>query len=364
MAATSRCSASVGAATDRPFRVYAEVEHWNAATEVVGAIERRAPTGTILWQYVPHMYGRGGVNPGLPRVWREWRRRGRRQVALVHEMAAPFSWWPHRTLYALAHRWMWRALRENVDAMGVSTGRWLERLSASETKPATGSDHSSPSSSTLPPRSKAASPRLFLAPSPANLAVVPVTPDHRVRWCARQGPTGATRRLGFFGAPGSGKQFDWALAAWRRVRRDDARTALVVVGDPPTVELTAEERPWFRALGYLPDAEASESLQTLDLLLLPFSDGVSERRSSFMAGLAHGVSVATTFGVATSAALRGAGICLGHAVEAGGAEGYAAAVAKWVRTGAAGPALGERGRAFYRDSWDWPRLAERILPFL
>jgi len=50
------------------------------------------------------------------------------------------------------------------------------------------------------------------------------------------------------------------------------------------------------ATGGLPPADASRHLQACDVLVQPYPDGVSGRRSSAMAGLGHGVAVATNRG--------------------------------------------------------------------
>lgn len=51
--------------------------------------------------------------------------------------------------------------------------------------------------------------------------------------------------------------------------------------------------------GALPPAELSLHLQLCDVLLQPYEFGVSTRRGTIMAGLAHGRAIATTFGIVT-----------------------------------------------------------------
>jgi glycosyltransferase involved in cell wall biosynthesis len=53
------------------------------------------------------------------------------------------------------------------------------------------------------------------------------------------------------------------------------------------------------ASGSLEARALSLHLQACDLLLQPYPDGVSCRRTSFMAGLAHGRAIVTTSGAAT-----------------------------------------------------------------
>jgi glycosyltransferase involved in cell wall biosynthesis len=306
------------------------VDRWHNRAAVLSAIERHAPAGALLWQYVPHMYGRGGVNLGIPRVLRNLRRCGRRQVVLVHEIAAPLSVWPHRCAYALAQRLMWRGVWKHADALGISTGGWLEKLQ----------------------KIHPGDPRLFLAPSPSNLDVQPVESGHAERWRARHGLQSARYVLGYFGSIGSGKQFEWVLTAWREARRRETRTGMVVIGAKPDV--AGDEARLFRALGYLQPSAASEALQALDLLVLPFLDGASERRSSFMAGLAHGIPVLTTFGPATGRDLRGGGFCRG---VSGGHASFVAEAMAWLGDEPSRLETGRRAREVYQSRYDWPCLA-------
>ncbi len=340
---------SVGVETRRSFPVHARLRTWHSAAQLHRAIAEIAPSGPLLWQYVPHMYGRGGVNFALPRVIRALHRAGRRQVVIVHEIAAPWSPWPHRAFYALAHRLMWQQISQAADALGVSTDGWLTQLR---------SRHGLSRGVRAPAGTVD---RFFLAPSPANLPVVSVDPGHVEHWRSAQGLSGATPTVGFFGSPGSGKQFEWVLAAWRAMRRSVPATALVVVGGRPDLPLHQEEAPWFKPLGYLAAGPASAALQALDVLLLPFVDGVSERRSSFMAGLAHGLPIVTVLGPATGATLRTADFFSGVPPDL---DVFIAAALALTRDPVRRRTLGDRAREAYVARYDWPRLADELVRHL
>lgn len=328
---------SAGVDRDRPFGVAAEIRSWHDGRGLVSAVRRLAPEGPILWQYVPHMYGRGGVNRAVPWGMERLKRDGRRQVVIAHEIRAPYSLWPHRSFYAAAHRWMWRRVRGAADAIGISTAGWLERLRLTD-----------PSGD-----------RLFLAPSPSNLSVVPVEAGHRAAWCREKGMPGAAGVVGFFGSVGTGKQFDWVLSGWRQIRRREPATALVVIGGRPEPELMEDEREWFKPLGYLDGDSASRALQAMDLLMLPFEDGVSERRSSFMAGLAHGLAVVTTHGEGTGEALRGADYYRGVPVT-GGRDAFAVAAGAMMADRAGRGAMARRAGESYAALYDWRCLAATL----
>ncbi len=326
---------SPGVDTARGFAVSPTISNWHDGAALIRAIQNGARGGTVLWQYVPHMYGRGGANLTVPRVLRRLRGTIRRQMVLAHELYGPWSWLPHRAWYALAQRLMWRGLLRSADDIGISTDAWRER------EMARGAD----------PR------RLFLAPSPSNLPVHPVPDDHPARWRAEHGLGAAQRVLGFFGSPGAGKQFDWVLHAWREARRAEPATGLVIVGGRVGDRLSPEESAWCPPLGYLASEAASAALQAIDVLALPFVDGVSERRSSFMAGLAHGLPVVTRADIATGNDLRAMEAFVG--VSGGQAE-FTEAVVRLLADAPRRRFLGNRARETYEGVYAWPRLADRL----
>lgn len=316
-----------------PFLVRDTVSRWNDAesltAQVLGAAGGDA---VILWQYVPHMYGRGGVNFAAPRVMAALRARGRRQLVIAHEIAAPFGWRPHHAWYALAHRLMWRGVTRHADAIGISTEAWL---------PAGGDA------------------RFFLAPSPSNVPVLELPADHRAMWRTGKRLPAAGPVFAYFGTVSAAKQFDWVLAAWRAARRAEPETSLVVIGAGPEPAMDATERAHYRALGYLTADEVSRALQAVDVLVLPFVDGVSERRGSFMAGLAHGCCVVSTAGHNTGPTLRSARFL--QATPADNRAAFEAAAAALASDPAPRLALGVAARTAYAKTYDWPVLARTLL---
>ena len=73
------------------------------------------------------------------------------------------------------------------------------------------------------------------------------------------------------------------------------------------------------ATGGLPREDVSLHLQACDLLVQPYPDGVSSRRTTVMAGLAHGRPVATTAGPLTEPVWSETGaVALAPVAEPGG----------------------------------------------
>ena len=268
---------------DEPVRVCPLIRDWSNAPELLGILSETAAQSAILWQYVPHMYGRGGVNLALPKVMAALHKQGRRQIVIVHEIAAPFSPWPHRLWYALAHRWQWRRILQEADAIGISTEAWLEEWTR---------------------RTPQFRKKFRLLPSPSSIPIASVASDHRQTWRRRHGLPTAARMLLYFGSLNPSKQFSWVLTAWQQAQAAEVPVALVIVGDHSKESVPRGLSNLFKDLGYLAAEEVSAALQAADVLALPFIDGVSERRTSFMAGLNHGCAIVTTVGHNTGPTLR------------------------------------------------------------
>jgi glycosyltransferase involved in cell wall biosynthesis len=326
-----------GAADGDGYQVAPVICDWRQPQGVLQAMAALAPQADILWQYVPHMYGRGGVNPRLPLAMEALNRRGRHQCLIAHEIASAFSPWPNRFLYALAHRYQWRLILRSVGSIGISTEASLREWSERQ------------------PRHKK---KFFLAPSPSNIDVVPVSVGHAGRWRERNGLGTAASVMGYFGSLSRFKQFDWVVAAWIKAQGEGRKVGLVAVGDVPTAAVPEDLRSLFRPLGYLSAPAVSEVLQAIDLLVLPFADGAAEKRGSFMAGLNHGCPIVSTVGPTTGPTLRQAGFFVG--VDSRDRESFVAQASRLAGDGSRRSELGPAGRRAYQQQYDWPRLLTSV----
>ena len=323
--------------SSQPFPVHAEISDWTNAETLERAIAPLAANKTLLWQYVPHMYGRGGVNPAIGKVMSRLQPHAPGQLVIAHEIAAPFSPLPHRFWYALNHRRQWRQILAAAGAVGISSEAWLAEWIRREPQHAG---------------------KLFLLPSPATIPVVPVPATHACDWRAAQQLPADCRVLAYFGTLSANKQFDWVLAAWERAQDKRCPVALAVAGGNAAITVPDALRPLFRPLGYLPADAVSRLLQAADVLALPFIDGVSERRTSFMAGLSHACAVASTFGHNTGSTLRHADFFA--ATEAIDEAAFVATVRSLLTDDARRARLAVAGRDAYHTRYDWPRVIEYL----
>lgn len=121
------------------------------------------------------------------------------------------------------------------------------------------------------------------------------------------------RALVYFGQIGPGKGLEAFLDVAERVRAAAPDVEAVVIGSAPDracpVFRAVAERAGAQGLRLVLDAEperVSEELSRARVALLPFPDGVSEKRGSAIACLEHGLAVVTTHSDKTPDWLRSA----------------------------------------------------------
>ena len=274
---------STGAAPQNGFRVAPVIGQWLDTKPLEKAILEQPRSAPILWQYVPHMYGRGGVNRALPRLMQRLRCQGKRQIVIAHEIAAGLSWRPHWLWFALNHRWQWRKIVSAADMVPISTERWVEQWK-----------------SRLPEQAH----KFSVLPSPSSIPLQPVAEGHSKLWrLSRQLPA-ETRVMAYFGTVSPAKQLPWVTSAWESAQSNGYPTALVIIGASPELQIPTGLERLYLPLGFLSAHDVSHALSATDVLCLPFVDGVSERRTTLMAGLDHSVAISGTYGHNTGTTLK------------------------------------------------------------
>jgi len=176
--------------------------------------------------------------------------------------------------------------------------------------------------------------------------------------------------LGYFGFINEEKGLDSLLFAIRDLRAAKFPVHLLLVGglhsDREAEVSPVQERlrrlletlrlqDVVTATGYLESDAASRALVGVDLAVLPFRDGVTTKRSSFLSVLSHDVPVLSTRGAHLPAALQhGDNVDL---VEAEAPEATGRALATAVQRLAADATLRDRlragGRRLFEESFAW-----------
>jgi glycosyltransferase involved in cell wall biosynthesis len=227
----------------------------------------------IVLQWVPHGYGHRGMNFPFAR-WIAGRARAGDEIdVMVHEPFADFTG-PSliQPVRALVQRSMARAVVGSAERVWLSIPGWTPRVA--------------------PLLRPAVTPRVLPIPG-----TIPVDRDRPGIAALRRRLLGEAKALvGYFGA--GGRYVEAALdRAFSEIaaERDDIRFVLMGRG---TGELARRLRgqKGLCATGLLHARDLSHHLQACDLLLQPYVDGISGRRTTTISALEHAVPVVTTFG--------------------------------------------------------------------
>ena len=297
------------------------------------------PPDWLVVQYNPFSYGRWGLNAALPRDLIRLRASGRPRVRLavvVHEPFVPVDGWRNAVMTAW-QRTQLAALGRAADLGLFSTEHWAERF-----EPWFSTTAHLPSGSNIP---------LADGPDPA---------ETRRQLGVEEGEV----VLGLFGSAHPSRLLGHARAAVEAVNASGARPRVLYVGPHgDRVRDALGDAPAGRPLldaGRLPPEAVSRHLAAMDLHLAPFRRGVSARRGSFMAGLAHGVATASTRGEHTGPTLlQESGRSFALAPD-GDPAAFARLAAGLVADPARRRAMGEAGQSLFEKAYAWPRIARRL----
>lgn len=286
--------------------------------------------GWVLLQYNPNSYGRSGIAPRLVLdVHRLVRRTDVRLFVMVHEAWLDMRG-PKSTALGMWQRVQLRALLTAADRVVTSTETLARLLGA----------------------------RAIHLPPSTNIDPVATTPI-----AAREG-LGLQQRfvVTLFGRGNPTRALDYAERAVDALAARPGAAGVTVlnlgagappIDVPPGVEL--------RSPGHLPADALSRHLWASHLVLLPFADGLSTRRTTMMAALAHRRPVIGLEGRNTDrrllAAARDGAVVL---AAAGDRAAFAAAAVQLADDPAKAAATGDRGEALFRAEFDWPVLARRM----
>jgi glycosyltransferase involved in cell wall biosynthesis len=237
----------------------------------------------VLVQWLPHGYGYRSMNlPFCVWLWNRSRRRGDRVEIMVHEPFLAFedgSW--RQNAAALVHRLMTVILLRAAERVWVSIPRW---------------------GSLLRPYLLGRQIPFEWLPLPSNITFVndPETTQTIRRRCAHEGAL----LLGHFGTY-SRPVVSVLEPILLKLADHSHRHSILLMGigsedlQRRLIKREPELSPRLHATGALSPEGVSCHLSACDLLIQPYPDGVSTRRTSFMAGLSHGKPILTTSGPST-----------------------------------------------------------------
>lgn len=239
------------------------------------ALDAQPRPQRLLLQYVPHAFGWKGANLPFCR-WAASRRHDSLWV-MFHEVAFPFDarQSPLRNALAAANRVMARRVARAAARIFVSIPAWrpmIESLVGHDVDAA-------------------------WLPVPSGIAV---DGDGSRARAVRERIGGGRPIVGHFGTYPAPIRDLLARAAAPLLERTDCRLLLIGPrGARLRDELVARDhRLDARVLstGALPEPDVSAHIAACDVMLQPYPDGISSRRTSAMAALAHGIPVVSTIG--------------------------------------------------------------------
>ena len=231
----------------------------------------------ILVQWVPHGYGRRSMNlPFCTWLWRRAKRHGDVVEVMVHEAFLTFSgsWRQHGA--ALVHRLMTVILIQAASCAYFSASECQRRWE----------------SFTLGRRIP-----LQLLPVPSNIGVK--RDEARIQAIRRRYSAEGTLLLGHFGTYGAPVLSVLEPIVYE-IGREIPNQPLLLLGrgslefrDHLVSQCPAWEKN-LHATGPLTSDELSCYVSACDLLIQPYPDGATTRRTSLMVGLSHGKPIVTT----------------------------------------------------------------------
>jgi glycosyltransferase involved in cell wall biosynthesis len=224
----------------------------------------------LLLQYVPFLYARRGVAPGLVRAVARLAARGIRLALFVHEPYVPLTRLPW-LLTGPLQRWQFRALVRRASLVYTPVPRFAE----------------------LARRRARAGTTVRVVPIGATL---PVSPATRAAARAELGLADDEVAIGIFSPGASGFAHEWIAVAAARLR-DDPRVRWVRFGH-------GSDRRWPRypngprtlILGERDAERTARTMRALDLVAAPYVDGLTLRRTSAMLALATGIATVSSTG--------------------------------------------------------------------
>ena len=299
---------------------------------------RRLEMDLINLQYVPHAYGRGGINLAFPFVVLWWRVILRRRIILTcHELHVAWRLHPSYLLQAMVHRLQLRILVAAANRVIVMTEGQRQQLQASMVKWIRRPLDVVPVGTTILPHPRAPSRQALLR---------------------NQLGRDDERLIGAFSLARCPQLETMEETVVQALRQEGQRVRLISLGAGISLGREGPAFPWKQTFGYLPEATLSGYLASLDVLLSLRSEGPTTRNTSIISALAHGVPVVAVEG--RQPGQHSFWIDSGVTTVAHTPAAIVRAVGALLENDRERQRLSRQARAFYRQHFSWERIARAV----
>jgi len=281
----------------------------------------------ILVQWVPHGYGYRSMNIAFCLWLMRLAAKGDRVELMVHEPFIEMTWRPLRhSAIAIAHRVMTTILMSAASRVWVSIPAWATRLR---------------------PYALGRNLRIDWLPIPSVVESLPASVSMQER-----GTGSAQFIVGHLGSYGD-EVSSLLLARLAPIMESVTKPGLLLIGARSEAfrdALIAQFPVWaarVHATGRVSTTELASYVDHCDLLLQPYPDGITSRRTSAMAALSLGRPIVTTAGHLTEPLWADSGaVALANVADV---DGFAAIAIRLLSDSDARHRLGEQGQRLYRE---------------
>jgi glycosyltransferase involved in cell wall biosynthesis len=326
---------------DRGVHLHRLPDGFGPASRKILAAGVTATPGCVLLQYVPNALGASGANLRFCLWLLRLRRRHADIRVMFHEPYFYFSWrHPLGNVLAVLQRVMAVVLLRASGVAYLSTASWVPYLrpwNSSETT-------------------------LVVSPVPSTIAAA-AAPADIARWRERLGGSGVLV-VGHFGTFGSHVtlQLEPVIGLLLSMHAT-ARFICIGRGGEAFVTAFRMRHPCLAtrvdATGPVSSAELAAALRACDMVVQPYPDGVTTRRTTVMAALANQVPTVSTDGALTEPVWHETGaVALAPALNA---RAIGSVVVALLRDPAARAALAETGRRTYDERFALDLTLDRLL---
>lgn len=302
-------------------------------------LDRYPKPRTLLVQWVPHGYGKRGINVGFTRWIASRVHQGDRLYLMVHEpfLDSDQRQWKHR-IVALMQRRMIRTLLHSAERAFISIPAW-ENCLVPYIRPPLHCEWL-PIPATIENTSTLAAISTVRSRFPAAALII----GHLGTYSAE------LRRI-----------LEPALARTLELVSNTHALLLGSNSDRFAAELQAHAPALANRIhgtGLLTDADLSNHIAACDVALQPYIDGLSSRRTSLMNVISHGVPVVSNFGHLTESLWGGSNaVALASTSEA---TQLAALCTQLLNDPQRRRELATAGRELYTSGFDWPAIISTL----